>query len=147
MFKGPAGTLSYAAGITGPIFAGGAIRGQVKQAEAGQQAALMAYQLAIRDAFADVDNALVTRATLGEQLESQARLVEALRGYERMARMQYDVGRVPYSTVLQAQEQLFPAELEWAGARAQLCASLAGIYKALGGGWLVEAERLTEPAE
>ena len=143
LFKGPAGTWSYAAGLTGPIFAGGAIRGQVKQAEAGQQAALMAYQLAIRDAFADVDNALVTRATLGEQLESQARLVEALRSYERLARMQYDVGRVPYSTVLQAQEQLFPAELEWAGARAQLCASLAGIYKALGGGWVSEAEKMT----
>jgi multidrug efflux system outer membrane protein len=60
-----------------------------------------------------------------------------------MARMQYDVGRVPYSTGLQAQEQLFPAELEWVGARAQLCASLAGIYKAFGGGWVSEAEKMT----
>ena len=145
LFTGPTGTWSYAAGIAGPVFAGGAIRGQVKQAEAAQQAALMSYQLAIRNAFADADNALVTRSTLGEQLESQGRLVESLRGYERMARMQYDVGRVPYSTVLQAQQQLFPEELAWAGARAQLLASLAGIYKALGGGWVLTAEQLTEP--
>ncbi len=146
LFTGPAGTWNYAGGLAGPIFAGGAIRGQVAQAEAARKAALVSYQRAIQNAFADVDNALITHSTLADQLASQAKLVEALRGYESMAQMQYDVGRSPYSTVLQAQEQLFPAELEWAAVRAQLCASLAGVYKAMGGGWVTRAEQMTTSA-
>jgi len=85
----------------------------------------------------------VTRATLEEQVAAQEKLVKALRGYARLARLQFDGGRAPYSTVLQAEEQLFPAELDWAAARAQLCASLVGIYKAMGGGWVAAAERLS----
>jgi multidrug efflux system outer membrane protein len=147
LFTGPAGTWSYGGGLAGPIFSGGAIRGQVAQAEAAQKAALASYRRAIQNAFADVDNALVTRTTLVDQVAAQARLVEALRGYEDIAKLQYDVGRAPYSTVLQAQEQLLPAELELAAMRARLCASLAGVYKAMGGGWVTRAGRLApQPA-
>ena len=46
--------------------------------------------------------------------------------------------------MLQAEEQLFPAELEWAAARAQLCVSLVDIYKTMGGGWIDEADRSTK---
>jgi multidrug efflux system outer membrane protein len=143
LFKGPARTWNFAGSIVGPIFTGGAIAGQVAQAESAQKAALLSYEQAIQSAFADVDNALVTRATLEEQVAAQEKLVKALRGYARLARLQFDGGRAPYSTVLQAEEQLFPAELDWAAARAQLCASLVGIYKAMGGGWVAAAERLS----
>ncbi|MFO1392381.1 MAG: efflux transporter outer membrane subunit [Steroidobacteraceae bacterium] len=145
LFKGPAGTWSYAGQVAGPIFSGGAIYGQVKQARAAEQAALFSYQLAIKNAFADVDNALVSRTTLAEQVAAQEKLVEALRGYQHMAQLQFDVGRAPYATVLQAEEQLFPQELAWAASRADLCASLAGIYKAMGGGWVARAEGMTQP--
>jgi multidrug efflux system outer membrane protein len=129
--------------LAGPIFTGGAIAGQVAQAEAAQRAALESYQLAIQSAFADVDSALVTRTTLIEQLAAQEKLVSALRGYSRLAQLQFDVGRVPYSTVLQAEQELFPAELAWAADRARLASSIVGIYKALGGGWVGEADKLT----
>jgi outer membrane protein, multidrug efflux system len=143
LFKGPARAWSYAGSFAGPIFTAGAIAGQVAQAEAAQKAALLSYELAIQSAFADVDNALVSRATLDEQVEAQGKLVDALRGYSRLAQLQFDGGRAPYSTVLQAEEQLFPAELDWASARAQLCISLVNIYKAMGGGWVTTADRLT----
>jgi multidrug efflux system outer membrane protein len=136
LFKGPANSWSYAANLAGPIFTGGAISGQVAQAEAGQKAALANYQLAIQNAFADVENALVSRDTLDEQVAAQEKLVVALRKYSRLAQLQFDGGRAPYSTVLQAEEQLFPAELAWAGLRAQLSASVVDIYKAMGGGWV-----------
>jgi multidrug efflux system outer membrane protein len=143
LFKGPARTWNFAGSIVGPIFTGGAIAGQVAQAEAAEKAALLAYEQAIQNAFADVSNALVTRSSLEEQLAAQAKLVTALRGYERLAQLQFDGGRAPYSTVMQAQEQLFPAELDWAASRAQLCVSLVGIYKAMGGGWVETADALT----
>ena len=58
LFKGATRNWNYAGMIAGPIFTGGAIAGQVAQAEGAQRAALQSYQLAIQSAFADVDNAL-----------------------------------------------------------------------------------------
>lgn len=143
LFKGPARTWNFAGSVVGPIFTGGLIAGQVAQAEAAQKAALLSYEQAVQNAFADVSNALVTRSTLEEQVAAQAKLVAALRGYVRLAQLQFEGGRAPYSTVMQAQEQLFPAELDWAASRAQLCVSLVGIYKAMGGGWVDTADALT----
>jgi len=144
LFKGPANSWSYAANLAGPIFTGGAISGQVAQAQAGEKAALAAYQLAIQNAFADVENALVSRSTLDEQVAAQEKLVVALRKYERFAQMQFDGGRAPYSTVLQAEQELFPAELAWAALRAQLSASVVNVYKAMGGGWVDTAAAIVD---
>ena len=143
LFSGPAKTWNYAGSIVGPIFTAGAISGQVAQAEAAQNAALLSYQQSIQNAFADVDTALAARQELGDQVAAQGRLVKALQGYERLARLQYDGGRAPYSTVLQAQEQLFPAQLDYAVARGQLLTSVVNIYKAMGGGWVDKADALT----
>ncbi len=140
LFKGPAGVWSYGGSIVGPIFTGGAIAGQVAQAEAAQRAALASYEAAIQNAFADVENALAANANLGEQLEAQKRLVRALSEYARLARLQFSGGYTSYTTVLQAEQQLFPSELNLATIRAQLYGSLANIYKALGGGWVEKAD-------
>ena len=144
LFTGPAKVWSYAGSITGPIFTAGAVAGQVHQAEAGQQAALLAYESAIQSAFADVENALVTRAKTPEQLAAQERLVTALRQYAYFARLQYDAGYAPYLTVLNAQQQLFPAELTLAQLRAAVLQAAIIVYRALGGGWVMEAEALTK---
>jgi len=69
--------------------------------------------------------------------------VMAAMEYTRLAQLQYDGGYVPYSTVLQAQEQLFPAELNYALYRTALLTSLVDIYKAMGGGWVTLAARMT----
>ncbi len=140
LFKGPALTWSWTASLTGPLFAAGSIRAQVRQAEAGTKAALLGYQASIQSAFADVENALAGHRFLVEQVDAQRRLVKAGSEYERLARLQFDGGYAPYSTVLQAQQQLFPSELNYAQYRAQLFGSLVDIYKAMGGGWVTAAE-------
>ena len=141
LFKGPSRMWNYGGSITGPIFAGGAVYGQVKQAEAAQQAALLNYQAAIQSAFSDVEKSLVASRKLQEQLKAQQRLVTANREYVRLAKLQYDGGYVPYSTVLQAEQQLFPSELNLAQTQSSLFSSLVTIYQAMGGGWVVEAEK------
>lgn len=143
LFSGPTRVWSYAGSAIGPIFNFGALSGQVAQAEATQNAALLSYQLSIRNAFADVDNALVAKQKLQEQLAAQVRLVAALQQYNELARMQYDGGYTSYSTVLQAEQALFPAELNLASIRAQLFAAAVNIYKAMGGGWVAQADQLT----
>lgn len=146
LFKGPARVWSYGGSITGPIFAGGAIYGQNIQAEAGQKAALLSYQAAVQSAFGDVENALVANQKLISQLQAQERLVRANQEYARLAMLQFKGGYVPYSTVLQAEQQLFPSELNLAQTRAAAFSSLVAIYQAMGGGWVVEADKMTAAA-
>ncbi len=147
LFKGPARVWSYGGSITGPIFAGGAIWGQVFQAEAGQKAALLNYQAVIQSAFSDVENSLIANQKLIEQIRSQERLVRASGEYARLSRLQYNGGYVPYSTVLQADQQLFPSELSLAQTRAAVFSSFVAIYQAMGGGWVLEADKLTASAD
>jgi outer membrane protein, multidrug efflux system len=143
LFSGPARVWSYAGSVVGPIFTFGAVSGQVAQAEAAQNAALLNYQLSIRNAFADVDNALIANQKLKQQLDAQVKLVAALQQYNELARLQYDGGYTSYSTVLQAEQALFPAELNLASIRAQVFASAVNIYKSMGGGWVTLADQRT----
>jgi outer membrane protein, multidrug efflux system len=146
LFTGPARVWSYAGTLAGPIFTFGAVSGQVAQAEGAQQAALYGYQYAIQSAFADVEDSLVAAQKLADQLAAQERLVAALKDYARLSRMQYDGGYTSYTTVLQAEQTLFPAELQLAAVRASVFSSSVAIYKAMGGGWVVEADRMTGDA-
>ena len=144
LFTGPARTWRYAGSFTGPIFTAGAIAGQVKQAEAMQQAALESYLNAILSAFSDVENALVSRQKLSDQLKAQEALVRALKEYDRLAWLQYNGGYTPYLTVLNAETTLFPSELAYSQGRTALLAAFVNIYKAMGGGWVNRADELTQ---
>jgi multidrug efflux system outer membrane protein len=127
----------------GPIFTFGAVSGQVAQAEAAQQAALYNYRFSIQNAFADVDNSLVASQKLVEQQAAQERLVNALNSYAQLATLQFNGGYTSYTTVLQAQQSLFPAQLQLASLRASVFSSSVNIYKAMGGGWVVAADGMT----
>ncbi len=63
----------------------------------------------------------------------------ALKDYARLATLQYNGGYTAYSTVLQAEQSLFPAELTLASVRASMLTSSVNIYKAMGGGWVALA--------
>jgi multidrug efflux system outer membrane protein len=143
LFNGPSGTWSYQGSIAGPIFTAGAISAQVRQTEAARKAAELGYAAAIQSAFADIENALVARVKLVEQLAAESRLVAASKSYERLAKLQFDGGVTSYVTVLQAQQQLFPAELTEVQLRAALLAATVNIYKAMGGGWVSQADQKT----
>jgi len=142
LFSGPANTWSYAGTLAGPIFTAGAVSGQVAQAEALQGAALNNYRQVIVGAFADVANALVGREKFSAEVVTQQKLVQALSDYSRLAKLQFNGGYAPYSTVLQADQQLFPAELNLAATRAASLSALVSIYQAMGGGWVDEAAQV-----
>ena len=143
LFTGPSRTWEYVGTIIGPIFTFGNIYGQVVQAIGAQQASLYQYELAIQQAFADVENALASRLLLTDQLAAQERLVEAATEYAYLSKLQYDGGYSPYFVVIQAQTQLFPAELSQTQTLVLLFSSLVNIYQALGGDWVFSAEQMT----
>jgi multidrug efflux system outer membrane protein len=148
LFTGPSRTWSFGGSIIGPIFTFGQIDGQVQQAEAVQQQLLVTYEQTIQDAFREVDDALVSHRSSRERVASRKRQVEALQQYVRLSRLRYDNGYSGFLEVLDAERSLFDAELAYSQSQGDVFSSLISIYKAMGGGWVTEADRLTdkEPA-
>jgi multidrug efflux system outer membrane protein len=144
LFTGSTKVWSYGLGVTAPIFTGGGIAGQVRQAEAQQQEALLTYQKAIQVAFQEVSDALLTHAKSRDKLGIQARQVDTLRNYLELARLRYDEGYTSYIEVLDAERSLFEAEVSYAQTQSQVYVSLVNLYKAMGGGWVLEAERMAQ---
>ncbi len=135
LFSGPARVWSYAADAALPIFTAGAIAGQVQAAEARQVQALEQYRKAIETAFREVDDALIGGIKTREIVDARMRQVDALTVYDRSARLRYEGGYSAYLEVLDAERNLFQAQINESQARAQALIAATTLYKVLGGGW------------
>jgi outer membrane protein, multidrug efflux system len=143
LFKGPSKVWSFGGSLLQPIFNAGRIDSQVAQAEAAQRQALYVYEKSIISAFQDVENALIDRTKFGQVREEQAKNVEALRRFRDLADLRYREGATIYLEVANAEQSLFLAELAYVATQSLLFQSYANLYKAMGGGWVEEAERLS----
>ncbi len=133
---------SLGAGLAGPAFTFGAIEGQVQSAEAAQREALAFYQKTILGAFQETNDALVGSTRKREEAEAQARRVTALREYARLSRLRFDNGYAGYLEVLYAENELFGAELTTVRVQSERYTQLVNVYRAFGGGWVDEADKL-----
>jgi outer membrane protein, multidrug efflux system len=109
--------------------------GQYRQAKAARDEARLRYQQTVLTALGDVADALIARERLGEIREQQIREVAALERAVRTSTSRYLAGKANYYEVLEAQQQLFPAELGLARTRRDEQLAVVNLYKALGGGW------------
>ena len=143
LFKGPARTWQFGAGLLQPIFNAGRIDSQVARAEALQRQALYTYERSIISAFQDVDNALIDRVKFAQVREEQTKNVAALRRFRDLADLRYREGATIYLEVANAEQSLFVAQLAYVATQSQLFQSYANLYKAMGGGWVEDAEILS----
>jgi multidrug efflux system outer membrane protein len=86
-------------------------------------------------AFREVSDALVSRERLAEIRAEQAREVKALDRSVRDSTERYIAGKASYYEVLEAQQQLFPTELNLARTERDQLLAVVALYQALGGGW------------
>ncbi|MDR3673498.1 MAG: efflux transporter outer membrane subunit [Holophaga sp.] len=93
------------------------------------------YQAAVSGAFGEVSTQLTAYQKLAEVETQQARAVAAYQEAVRLATLRYTAGLSSYMEVLEAQQQLFPAQNSLSQARLSRLVSLVQLYKALGGGW------------
>jgi len=147
LFKGPSRTWSWAVPVAAPIFTAGAIAGQVKAAEAVQKQGVITYQQSIQTAFREVDDSLIDQKRTKEQLEALAQQVGSLQDYARLAWLRYENGYTSYLEVIDADSRLYSAELTQVQTQGNLFQALVNLYKAMGGGWVTEADRLTARTE
>jgi len=121
--------------VTQPIFTAGALKSNVRLARAQQQIALIQYERAIQTAFSDVSNALVEHRKVREIRAQQELLVTTLQDRRRLAYMRYQGGVDSLLNALDADRDLFSAELSLAQTRRGELTALVLLYRALGGGW------------
>jgi outer membrane protein, multidrug efflux system len=135
-FTGGAGNMWNAgASLTGPLFQGGRLRAQYRTAKAQFDEAKAAYQQTVVTAFADVSDTLLSRQKLADQEIFNAQAVTALESSVDLATQRYLNGKSSYFEVLQAQQELYPAQRAQVQTRAGELIAVVQLYKALGGGW------------
>ncbi len=142
-----AAVATLGAGLSGPIFTGGAIEGQEFSAEAAQREALEFYRQVILNALRETNDALVGSDKRQTESAAQQRRVQALREYARLSRLRFDNGYAGYIEVLYAENELFTAELTAVRSNADRFTELVNVYKAVGGGWIDEADKLAPKAQ
>jgi len=126
---------SVAANVAGPVFQGGRLYGQYQQSKADLQEAKLQYQQAALGAFHDVANALVSRQKLEAVRVQQSRAVAAYQEAVTVSTQRYIAGKASYYEVLEAQQQLLPAENSLAQTELNQLLAVVQLYKTLGGGW------------
>jgi len=131
------GTTVYAlsAGFSFPLsaFSRGADETAAARARADQARA--AYENAALGALRDASDALVSVRTSRDQMAAQATQADALRHALELAELRYSSGIASYLDVLDAQRNLFAAELGLSQAQLQQLTAAVQLYKALGGTW------------
>ena len=135
LFSGPAGAWSY--GVTGsmPLLDFGRTWYNVKDAEAQKEAAIAVYRKTVQNAFKDVRTSLTSQREADAIVAASQAQVDSLRRAAEIARLQYDNGYTDYLTVLDAERQLFSAELSLANALRDRLNAVVSVCMALGGGW------------
>ncbi|HMK87985.1 MAG TPA: efflux transporter outer membrane subunit [Steroidobacteraceae bacterium] len=126
---------AFSAGLTQPIFHGGALRGELDYTKARYTELLASYHKTVLTAFANVESALVATQQTAEQRERQRDAVaKAKRAYE-FAQAQMAAGTVNVLTVLNTENALFSAQDVLVQVEYLHLQSLIDLYTALGGGW------------
>jgi multidrug efflux system outer membrane protein len=135
LFTGPARVWQVGPAMTMPLFNAGRIAAGVRAAQSRAEQALVQYQQTIQQAFRDVEDALVFNAKARDVRAAREARVTAARRALELASLRYENGLAGYLDVLDAERQLFAAEIDLAQATRDQLTAVVQVYKALGGGW------------
>lgn len=142
LFTNPSRAWQWMINLLQPIFTGWRITSTVDLAMAQKEEALYNYLQVILTALQEVDNALIAHKNSKEALVVEFARERDLKTYLHLATLQYQNGLVDYLNVLDAERRLFEAQLDLAKGQADVFLTLVNIYKALGGGWVVDSENI-----
>jgi outer membrane protein, multidrug efflux system len=129
------GVFALTAGITQPIFEGGALEGQYDFSEARYDELLANYHKSVISAFGNVEDALVAVSQTAEQLQRQQITVNKAQLAYDLSNAQFQAGTINILTVLNTEGALFTARDGLAQVKLLHLQALLELYNALGGGW------------
>jgi len=128
------------ADLLGPVFDAGRGKSRVEAERARTEQLLNNYQLTVLRAFQEVEDSLIDIRSYRDEAQARERQVTSARSASGLSRARYDGGVTSYLEVLESERSLFRAELLASSTRREQLVSIVSLYKALGGGWVTEAE-------
>jgi multidrug efflux system outer membrane protein len=135
LLAGGSQTWQFGPAVSMPLFSGGALRGNLKLAQARFAEAVAQYQKTVQNSFREVSDSLIAYQRTREFRVRQEERTQAHRDAAELARIRYEGGVTSYLEVLYNEQELFSAELRLAEARLKELLSVVQLYRALGGGW------------
>jgi len=133
LFKAGSWGWSLAPQALLPIFDAGANQAGLDSARAGREIALAQYDKAIQTAFREVNDALLGRATLADQLAAQQALVRSEAERLRLSELRLRQGVASQLELLDAQRSLFTAEQTLVQTRYALLQNRVALFKTTAG--------------
>jgi NodT family efflux transporter outer membrane factor (OMF) lipoprotein len=121
--------------LTQPIFQGGALRSDVKLAQAQAEELAQRYASVALTAFREVETALAAEIYLDGQIAALRRFAEESREAEKLAVSQYERGLTGILNVLESQRRAFDSQSGLIRAENQRLQTRIDLCLALGGGF------------
>ncbi|MEE4262525.1 MAG: efflux transporter outer membrane subunit [Desulfobacteraceae bacterium] len=123
------------AGIVQPVFDAGRLKAGQRAAEARYEQGVAEYVKAVLDAFAEVEQALLTRQLQLDRRQREITFLTEARATQRVAENRYSKGLVNYLDVLNAQISRYQAEDSLVLVDLTLFRNRVALHRALGGSW------------
>lgn len=128
--------------ISQRLFAGGALRANVRLQESIARELSASYAQDVLEAVREVEAALKAGAELDRQHAIQTRTVQALRAAETASETRYRSGLLTLQDLLDTQQRCYLAEQNWLLTQQLRWSTRISLYLALGGDWTdAEVER------
>jgi multidrug efflux system outer membrane protein len=124
------------------VFDAGRNQGNLEVAQARYDQALIRYEQTVQESFREVSDALSFYQSTREIREREEAFVESTRAYRELAVARYLHGDVAFLEILDADRQLFNAQISLSRTVREQLVSMVLLYRALGGGWQAEQETL-----
>jgi len=121
-----------------PLFQGGNMIANIRVEESKMNEALLNYELSLQRAFAEARNAYAAYTQQYHRYQSLQGAVKAAQDAEAISQDLYKNGLADFNNVLDAQRSLLSLEEALVISRGQISLDLLSLYKALGGGVVLE---------
>ncbi|SDK33760.1 efflux transporter, outer membrane factor (OMF) lipoprotein, NodT family [Ferrimonas sediminum] len=127
-------TWSLLGGLTAPLFNAGRISAEYDIAKENAEQALLAYRSVVLTGYFEVNDAINGYRRSQLAIAAQEELVASSTEYVRLARLRYTNGVATSLDLLDAQRQLFSAQLALSQIKRDRMQSMVNLYRSLGGG-------------
>jgi outer membrane protein, multidrug efflux system len=127
--------FNIGAGLTQPLFQGGALVGEYQFSKARFAELFAGYHKAVISAFGNVEDSLVAVSSSKEQLARQQNAADKAGRAYQFSQAQFHAGIVNILTVLNTETALFTAQDALAQVKLAHLQALVNLFNALGGGW------------
>jgi multidrug efflux system outer membrane protein len=139
----PTATYAYGPSIQWAAFDLGRVQARVNQAGAREQGLLAAYQQTVLRALEETENALVAYRETRKQLDYLQTGTKAIDRATELAHLRYEGGAADFLDVLDSERSQLEVQANLSRARTAAATNLVAVYKALGGGWTIASEAVS----